>query len=64
MSLELPRHLADQVRELAAIRRTSVVQVILQAIVDEKFFREQVREGKNILLQNADGTFNMINLPE
>lgn len=55
VSFELPEQEAAILRELAHERGESVTQVLRQAIVEKRFFRNKISEGKKVLLQETDG---------
>jgi len=62
VSAELPRSLLDALVELANKRGVSANTVVQQAILNESFLDEKVREGGTVLVERADGKMEKVNL--
>jgi hypothetical protein len=60
VSFNLPPAEAATLRELASELGVSITQVLRQAIAEKKFFRDQLRTGKKVLLQQSDGALTQV----
>lgn len=63
LSFNLPKDEADELRRLAAERRTTITQALRSAIADETLLRGQIAEDGKILLENKHGRLRELILP-
>ncbi len=63
VSVEISSESAILLRELAALRGVTTSQALAQALIDDKFFRDQVLGGYKVLLQAQNGSVSIVNLP-
>jgi hypothetical protein len=61
ISFDLPVSEAAVLKELADIRGGSVAAAIRQALINDKFVRDQIKAGRQILIQNPDGQLIKLN---
>ena len=61
ISFDLPASEAATLKELADARGGNVTTAIRQALVNDKFVRDRLKDGAKILFQNSDGTLININ---
>lgn len=60
VSVNLPSELVEQIKVLAAKRRTTVTEVFCSALSTAKYLSERVDEGAKILLEDKDKSIKQL----
>lgn len=61
VSFDLPPSEAAVLEELAEFRGGNVAAAIRQALINDKFVRDRLKDGVEILLRNPDGQLVKLN---
>jgi hypothetical protein len=63
ITIELPPKERAALEELARLHGGSLLAAIRQALINDKFVRDRLREGVEIVLRNPDGQLVKLNWP-
>ena len=63
VTFEMTPEEVEDLKRLAEERRLTMTDTLRQAAKNERFFRDSVKEGKLILLQKPDRTYERVILP-
>jgi Ribbon-helix-helix protein, copG family len=61
ISLDLPAPEAAALKELAELRGGNSAAAIRQALINDKFVRDRLKDGVEIVLRNPDGQLVKLN---
>ncbi len=64
VSFNLPKDEADELRQLAAKRNTTLTHTLRSALANEKLLRDEVEDDSKVLIENKRGRLRELILPK